>query len=89
MIAVLRNRILTVHIFEVVRFAVLRNRIPTVDIFEVDRFFEKITARHLLLSPLKSASALETCAYVVGLKKEVTEANKIIKMSFFSNFDLT
>ena len=44
--------------------------IPEVYIFEAVRFFEAITAAHLCLSPLRSASALDTCAYVIGLKKK-------------------
>jgi len=42
-----------------------------------------ITAVHLRLSPLRSASTLETWAHLVGLKKEADEANKIIELSIF------
>ena len=41
---------------------------------------------HLHLSLLRSASALDTWAHLVGLKKEVVEANRIMKLSFFSNY---
>ena len=52
----------------------------------MSRFFEAINSGHL---HLRSASALDTWVYVVGLKKEVAKANKVMKLSFFSNYDLT
>ena len=57
--------------------------IPVVQIFEV------IVIGHLHLSPLRSAITLDTWAYVVSLKNEVAEGNKIMKLSFFSNYGFT
>jgi len=57
--------------------------IPTIHIFEVIAFFEAITAGHLCLLPLRSASALDMWAHLVGLIKKLFEANKIMRLSFF------
>jgi len=57
--------------------------ISTTHIFEAARIFKAITARHLRLSPLRNAYLLGTWVHVVGLKKEVAEPNKIMKLSFF------
>jgi len=57
--------------------------IPDVCIFKMVYFFEAITAEHLRLSSLRSAFAFETWAHMVGLKKNIVEANKIMKLSFF------
>ena len=38
-------------------------------------FFEAITAEHLRLSSLRSASALDTWAHLIGLKKKAAIAN--------------
>ena len=40
-------------------------------------FLKRLMPTHLHLSPLGSASALDKWAYMIGLKKEVAEANKI------------
>ena len=57
--------------------------IPVVQVFEAICFFEVIVAGHLGLLLQRSAFVLDTWAHVVGLKKEVTEANKIMKLRFF------
>ena len=43
--------------------------IPAVRIFETVHFFQVITARHLYLLSLRSASALDMWACVIGLRK--------------------
>ena len=69
--------------------AVLRNRVPTVCIFKTVHFFKAIIVGQLRLSPLRSASALDTWVHLVDVKKkEVAEANKIMKL-IFPNYDLT
>ena len=52
-------------------------------IFETVRIFDAIIAGYFLLSPLRSAFAFDSWAHIVGVKKEMTEANKIMKLSFF------
>ena len=52
------------------------------------RFSEAIIVRHLGLSQLRCAFTLDMWAYVVGLKKKVAEANKIMKLGF-PNYSLT
>ena len=62
--------------------------IPEICIFETVRFFWSDNCGAFASFPLRSASALDTWVHVIGLKKEVVEMNKIMKLSFFSIYDL-
>ena len=74
---------------EVLIFTKSQSQSPqAVHIFEVVHIFEAIIARAFSSSPLRSASVFDKWVHVVGLKKEVTEANKIMNLSFFPNYGL-
>jgi len=72
MVAVFRNSFFWTTIMVTVLY------IPVFAFSKQSAFFEAIIAGHLHLLPLRS-----TWAHVVSLKKEMVEANKIMKLTFF------
>ena len=84
MVAILRNRLFVRNTIIVAVFY-----IPSVRIFKAVSFFKAITVRHLRISPLRNVAAIDKWTYLIGLKKEVAEAHKIMKLGFFPNYDLT
>ena len=63
--------------------------IPSICIFEAIHFFWSDYYGAFASFALRNTSALSTWTHVIGLKKEVAEANKIMNLSFFPNYNLT